>query len=161
MRNTGSIFFSFILALLGSCNSDTPVIPATHTTTARILPEKSPNTILGYWKILSATLNNKTEPSPGNYYLIFREIRSTYRGYELILDKRVDVNDCGGYFDLPSEAAVTMGVVWRTKVCCDSPYANKLVDVINEMSYNTTNYVIRNDSLFLTSTSTLTLYRVK
>lgn len=111
--------------------------------------------ITGNWKILSASLQNLPETSKGNYFLFFSEAHT----YELVLDKSIDINICGGDFDLVSDNRISFGGPICTKVCCDSDYAMKLIQIITKMSGNPTTYLIKNDSLILTSTGKLTLYR--
>jgi hypothetical protein len=143
MRNTGSIFLFFIIFLnIGSCNNDTP--------------KPNLSIITGNWKILSASLQNTPEESPGNNFLFFSEEHT----YELVLDKSVDVNICGNNFDLVSDDIISFSPPICTKICCDSDFAMKLIRIITEMGSNTTNYVIRNDSLILISTGMLTLQKI-
>lgn len=68
---------------------------------------------------------------------------------------KLDVNNCGGTYEIKSAGSIHFKEMACTELCCDSPYANRLAQLIREI----TNYEMRGNFLLLRGNSEILLTR--
>lgn len=105
------------------------------------------------WKVLSVEIPTNMEKPNGEYIFQFYDAES----YSLSLDNTIDVNNCGGRYKIPGDGKTLIFEFCAcTKVCCDSDFAEKLIDA----TYQVTTYRLNADTLTLSGQSEIKLLRL-
>lgn len=103
--------------------------------------------IVHKWQVLSITTPaaNQSQKAPKPYTFVFTS-RKEFGFY-------LDVNECGGLFDIPGTGKIA--IVWHgcSKVCCDSDFANAMTQLVP----NLTDYTIKGDTLTLMGSGRISL----
>ena len=131
-------------ASLWSCEKDS-VDPVYITVVVHVLVHK--------WKVLSIENQTDIEKPKGNYIFQFYDAER----YSLALDDIIDVNTCGGQYKTAGDGnSFIIEYCACTKVCCDSDFAEKLIDVTTQVI----TYRLNADTLTLSGQSEIKLLRL-
>ena len=91
------------------------------------------------WKVekIRSAGQNCFETTDSVYILQLREVDVCYLN--------LDVNTCGGEYEIPYNGSIDFQLLYCTEICCDTDFANDLAALFPLM----TNYYVRNNRLHL------------
>jgi heat shock protein HslJ len=83
----------------------------------------SVDAVPGLWRVASIqALGEASQSAEAEYILNFEEDGN--------LLFRLDVNDCGGSYQLPAPGRIRIERLVCTRICCDSPFALQLIQLL-------------------------------
>jgi heat shock protein HslJ len=99
---------------------------------------RSIDAVPGLWRVASIQATGESRQlAEAEYILNFGEDGS--------LQFRLDVNDCGGNYQLPAPGRIRIERIMCTRICCDSPFAIQLTQLLPAMD----GYVLQGNQLTL------------
>ena len=90
------------------------------------------------WKVVSIKPEGEAKQNAeADYILDFKEDNS--------VSLNLDINACGGSYDIPNEGSITFTAFGCTEACCDSEFAEEMVIMFPDM----TSYYVKGNELTL------------
>ena len=100
------------------------------------------------WEVISMTPSGTNQPQnpPQSYIFKFNSAKQ--------LSVVLEVNSCGGFYDLPEPGKITINWSGCEKICCDSKYGIEMAYIIIP---GLTDYEVKGDTLTLTGSGQIKL----
>jgi len=96
--------------------------------TSACLADKTAQSLEGDWRVVSMqTTGLASDNAPADYILQFGEDGN--------LNLRLDVNNCSGRFNTFNDSSLEIEPMGCTRVCCDTPFAERLTLALSEMEH--------------------------